>query len=69
MNPNNYEEAKQHMLTAFNFVAPNGRVQAAMAQRISDMELRDKYHDHVLAAIAHAITEGLEKGDWIGGVI
>ena len=59
-----YEAAKQHLLSAFNLVAPNGQVQQAVMEMVREMELAKEGQSEVLLAISAALVDGLGYGNW-----
>lgn len=66
MNPVYYKQARDHLLRAFNLIAPNQEVRDALEQHITKFENRVLRDELVLQKIAEQIVLGLDAGDWIG---
>jgi hypothetical protein len=60
------EAAKQHLLTAFNLLAPDGKAQKAIVKCVKELEHEHTHPDRILTEIAAAILDGLRYGNWRG---
>lgn len=59
------ENAIQHLLTAFNIVAPSGKEQRAMIAALREMADEGETGRAQILAIADAISNGLRHGNWV----
>ncbi len=66
MDRHDYIQAKHHLLSAANIMAPNGKVQQAFGKLINACERDGMDDDHILKQIVGSIFDGLAYGNWIG---
>lgn len=61
-----YNEAKQHLLHAFNLCAPTAAIQRAMVDKVHELEATNAPYDLVIAWICQALHDGVTHDHWIG---
>jgi len=64
--PEQYENAKQYLLLAFNTVAPSAIEQAALVVIVKEMKDEKEEPVRILIGIAALIVDGLRYGNWPG---
>ena len=58
------KEYRQHLLTAINYLAPTGLVQARFVKMLHEMEEAGETEKYIARALVNALADGLNHGNW-----
>lgn len=62
-----YEQCKQHLLTTYNTLCPNGAVQAKLSRTITSLEADGMSNHGKLRMLTSWLYDGLAYGNWLEG--